>query len=434
VKYRILHTSISLICLISLNLNLLAQKLTIRNPDLFYQISSVYDFKQSIVSLTFDDGSVNQFLVALPILKEKKIPATFYLITDMVDGLIKSILLENASPDYEIGSHTSSHQHLKDIGLDEARMELENSQSFLQNLFGKNAGLTMSYPWGEYNKQVLQLAKKSFLAARTTDPGYNSLNILQRYTLKTKSFEQQTSLETANSWIDFAIQNDLWLIEMIHGIDGIGFSPIDSKKFSEHLDYLNKVKENIWCTTVSNVIKYIDEAQNTTITCDVCNDSIYKLRINDNMDSSVYTQALSFRVKIPDDWDNISIAGKAKVIVENRNENKFVLFSEVPNNRTVTIRPASKSVPNYRSGIRLVYLSENPFVNNIRISIEVLERRDIDVILLDLNGKTLLHKSEKNVMGVIDFLFDTSVLSKGLYILRIGSHDNIDIFKKLVKI
>lgn len=42
--------------------------------------------KNAAVSLTFDDGTRNQFSVALPLLNELKMPATFYIITGEVEG------------------------------------------------------------------------------------------------------------------------------------------------------------------------------------------------------------------------------------------------------------------------------------------------------------------------------------------------------------
>ncbi len=42
--------------------------------------------KNGAVSLTFDDGSINQFTVAMPILDSLDIPGTFYLITGQIPG------------------------------------------------------------------------------------------------------------------------------------------------------------------------------------------------------------------------------------------------------------------------------------------------------------------------------------------------------------
>jgi len=46
-------------------INVNAQAIVIDNSGFFYQVAPLYGFKQSVVSLTFDDGSVNQCKIAL---------------------------------------------------------------------------------------------------------------------------------------------------------------------------------------------------------------------------------------------------------------------------------------------------------------------------------------------------------------------------------
>lgn len=327
-----------------------------------------------------------------------------------------------------------THPNLVKIGSEDAKMKLLNSHAFLQRNFGINSGLTMSYPWGIYNNQIQQITKSIYFAARSTDPGYNSLINLNRYALKTQSFDKRTGAYNANPWVDYAIQNNLWLVEMIHGINNVGYSAIDSKVLAEHLDYIKKVEDKIWCSTVSNVIKYIDESKNTEIRCDICNDTVYNFRINDFMDDSVYNQPLSIRIKVPANWDSILITNVAKFKTEYNNKNKFILFNALPDNKVITVRPKLISIPEKESGIRLVYLSANPFHDNIRLSLEALDPKDIDVVLCNMNGKLLIHKKEKSVYGVINLFFDTSDISNGLYILRISSGRKDYFIKKLVKI
>ena len=420
--------------LICSGLNLIAQTISVDNSDFFSQIATIYEFKQSIVSLTFDDGSKNQFKIALPLLREKKIPATFYVITNLVDSTVKSIILKNLSQDYEIGSHTVSHSNLIRIGSENAKMELLNSKKFLQNNFGMNAGLTMSYPWGIYNNSVKLLVKEDYLAARSTGPGYNSLYKLDRYSLQVQAFDDRTRTSTANSWIDNAIHNHSWLVEMIHGINKVGYSPVDSIVLAEHLDYIKNVGNNIWCSNVSNVIRYLDESKNADIKCETCNDTVFKIRINDFMDDSIYNQELTVRIKIPINWDSVRISNSKNFRTEYYNKSKFIIFNALPDNQLITIRPGSISVPLKESGIRLVYLSANPFLDNIKLSLEVLDERNIDIILCDINGKLLFHQEEKNAVGVITLDFNTTGLSSGLYLLRIRSNGSDFIIKKLIKI
>jgi peptidoglycan/xylan/chitin deacetylase (PgdA/CDA1 family) len=430
----LVHVFIIFIILICSCFNLNAQKIFVDNSGFFYQISPIYDFKKSILSLTFDDGSLNQFLVALPILKEKGIPSTFYVITDFIDSTIKSILLENLSNNYEIGSHTVSHQNLVKIGNEDAKRQLLNSRSFLQSNFGSNAGLTLSYPWGEYNNSIKLIAKGSYLAARTTDVGYNSLSTLDKYALKMQNFEKRTGAYKANTWIDYAIHNNVWLIEMIHGINNIGYSAIDSKVLTEHLDHIKEVEDKIWCSTVSNVIKYIDESKNTKIICEICNDTVYNIRINDFMDDSVYNQPLSIRIKVPANWDSIMMTNVTKFKTEYNNKSKFILFNALPDNKEITIRPVSISAPQKETGIRLISLSANPFRDNIRLSLEALDQQDIDIVLSDINGRLLVHRKEKSVNGVINLLFDTQGMSDGIYFLRVSNNASDVLIKKMIKL
>jgi len=252
-------------------MNLDAQKLSIDNSDFFYQIAPIFDFKQSIVSLTFDDGYISQFEIGIPLLKERNLSATFYVITNSVDSLIKTIILGNKSDEFEIGSHTMTHPDLVKIGNEEAIKELLDSQLYLKNKFGEYAGLTLSYPWGIYNNSIKQLAESYYLAARSADVGYNSLVMLDKYALKMQSFDEHTEVFKADQWVDFSIKNHLWLIEMIHGIDNNGYSPVDSRTLIEHFDYIKKNEDNIWCTTVGTAVKYVDESRIAKVFCGDCN-------------------------------------------------------------------------------------------------------------------------------------------------------------------
>ncbi|MBD1385522.1 polysaccharide deacetylase family protein [Mucilaginibacter rigui] len=50
------------------------------------EITRWQDDKKGAVSITWDDGSINQFKVALPLLNSYKLPATFFIITGQIPG------------------------------------------------------------------------------------------------------------------------------------------------------------------------------------------------------------------------------------------------------------------------------------------------------------------------------------------------------------
>src|SRR5215467_6518810 len=71
------------------------------------EITKWQDNKRGAVSITYDDGSINQFKYALPVMKRLHLPATFYIITGPIPGSqypgkfigrpITSIITETAS-------------------------------------------------------------------------------------------------------------------------------------------------------------------------------------------------------------------------------------------------------------------------------------------------------------------------------------------------
>src|SRR5215471_9429053 len=50
------------------------------------EITKWQDNKTGAVSITYDDGSINQFRYALPVMKRLNLPATFYIITGPIPG------------------------------------------------------------------------------------------------------------------------------------------------------------------------------------------------------------------------------------------------------------------------------------------------------------------------------------------------------------
>jgi hypothetical protein len=50
------------------------------------EIAKWQDGKPAALSITFDDGSANQFRVAVPILRRRDLPATFFVVTGEVGG------------------------------------------------------------------------------------------------------------------------------------------------------------------------------------------------------------------------------------------------------------------------------------------------------------------------------------------------------------
>ena len=93
------------------------------------------------LALTFDDGPDPEWTPAiLDILKEKKVPATFFMIGSAMEahpGLVQRVL----SDGHEIGNHTYTHPNLADTPAAAVRLELNATQRLFQALTGRSMRL-----------------------------------------------------------------------------------------------------------------------------------------------------------------------------------------------------------------------------------------------------------------------------------------------------
>ncbi len=104
------------------------------------------------VVLTFDDGRLNQYVNAFPLLKRLGFTATFFPFTHAMDRNKRYFtwaqLLEMQQAGMTIGSHTSLHQRVDRIKGEQMHAEISGSRDVLVAKLGKQGGELFSYPFG----------------------------------------------------------------------------------------------------------------------------------------------------------------------------------------------------------------------------------------------------------------------------------------------
>jgi peptidoglycan/xylan/chitin deacetylase (PgdA/CDA1 family) len=147
------------------------------------------------VLLTFDDGFRNFLTVAAPLLSERQIPATVFLITGNADARsddrqdadwssaddIQSLSWSEAKllkerDGFDFGSHTCSHSPLLSLSRPEIERELRESREDLRINLGLECP-ALSYPKGERSQMLAQQARRQgYGCAVTTDRGANEMD------------------------------------------------------------------------------------------------------------------------------------------------------------------------------------------------------------------------------------------------------------------
>lgn len=123
------------------------------------------------VAITFDDGGSDNYSVAFPILRDRGLTATFFVITGYVGGracMTWDQLRQMQAAGMDIESHTVSHPDLRAIGAISLATELTVAREALAKQLGAE-GLFLSYPYGRYDETVIAAARAAgHLAGVTT--------------------------------------------------------------------------------------------------------------------------------------------------------------------------------------------------------------------------------------------------------------------------
>ncbi len=132
------------------------------------------------IVLTFDDGFHNFYTTAFPVLSEYDFTATVFLITDYCgkfndwSGNLSSLepsklmdwseIKELNNNGIEFAAHSRTHLDLTRISIEEARREMVESKSAIENNLGIEV-TDFAYPYGKYNAQVKSLTEEHFRTA-----------------------------------------------------------------------------------------------------------------------------------------------------------------------------------------------------------------------------------------------------------------------------
>ena len=139
-----------------------------------YTTISVLDFlrakkgKQELpekpVVVSFDDGYSDNYTEALPILEERGMKATVFMVTNNIGlpgYLTWDQLHEMEKRGIELGSHTANHLPLTNMTVDEARNEVQKSKLMME-WKGLKTIFVLSYPNGQYDAYLPDILKEEY--------------------------------------------------------------------------------------------------------------------------------------------------------------------------------------------------------------------------------------------------------------------------------
>lgn len=133
------------------------------------------------IILTFDDGYVDNYQNAFPVLKKYGLKGTIFVVTDFMSQYPNYMTWEevaelNNSGIIDIESHTLSHPELDKLDKDDRWHQLKDSKDILEQRLGKQISF-IAYPCGSYDDELVHLTKDAgYRAAFTVHYGLTAPN------------------------------------------------------------------------------------------------------------------------------------------------------------------------------------------------------------------------------------------------------------------
>jgi Polysaccharide deacetylase len=182
----------------------------------------------SAAPVTFDDGTADFYDRAWPVLRERGLTATLYVISGLVGKeyggrrmLCWEQLEELRDGGVEIGAHGHRHVQLDVVPLDRAARELVNSKLLLEDRL-QSAVNSFAYPFGYHTARIKRLvARSGFTSAcavknRLSHPGDDHL-ALARVTMTADTTARRVSellkgRGAGETWTGERLPTRLWRV------------------------------------------------------------------------------------------------------------------------------------------------------------------------------------------------------------------------------
>ncbi len=218
-------------------------------------------FDRALLTLTFDDGWQENYETALPIMGQYEVKSTQAFATKYINqnnnediNKIK-LFIENG---HEIESHSVNHYNMTELTDEEILYELQESQSFLRQLFPDQSVNNFFSPFGVYNDKILNMVHELYDSHRSTDVGFNSKDNFDVYNVRVQNVLSTTTANQIKIWVDEAMKTSTWLVLVYHRVtNDPGYYDSFEDDFLQHIEVISD--SGITVLTYSEALKEITD-------------------------------------------------------------------------------------------------------------------------------------------------------------------------------
>jgi len=309
------------------------------------------------ISLSFDDGTLDQWSRGLPMWEEYGFHVTLGIASSRFENDPTRVpdLQVAFDAGHEIANHTQTHADLTTLTAEQARLEITNCEDFLKaNVTGLEQIFTVVYPYEMFNDTVTGILQDlGYLCARSGQQGnseYAELN--DPYNPPLLHLYSWANLNLLELWMwdsttDWAVDHGGWLVEQCHGIGaqgeaGVGWSPRPESDYRAHYDHIKSFGDRLWVAPMGEVARFIVERNTAQLTVSSFTASTVNLELTNTLDGAYYTIPLTISMVRPEGWSSaVAEQNGVALPVRASGDGLSLLFNAVPDGGPIVVSSAA---------------------------------------------------------------------------------------------
>ncbi len=307
-------------------------------------------------AIAFEDEKIDKAYKIMDTLYQKVRDGSFKTGIELSDevaqekGLTWDSIKVYARKGYEFASHTVTHTHLAVLDTTNINYELYKSKEDIKNHLGDEYTFDAEIPFGIEHPRALKYGFPAYDALRNmmtdsfmfeinrgykTQPGSSN----KEYVQWQRGPLSKTTLAQMKSYIDTTLaHNNIWLVLVFHGIDGLGWEALPHELLDTYFQYIKQNENKLWVATFKDVAKYMRQRMNANVTEDISQNKI-TIHLMQTLDNNIYNMPLTLKTYVPANWKNVKISkDKYQQTTQIRKDDNgsYILYDAMPQ-ETITL-------------------------------------------------------------------------------------------------
>lgn len=252
---------------------------------------------------------------------------------------------------HEFASHLVTHPYASALDEPNLLYELENSRDEIAARVDLRSTLSAECPYGTNDDRAMSYAMKVYPALRNR-MGRDYIHELHRpdrrspivpdseYVQWQRGVLSATTLAQMKEWADItAAQRNLWLVLVIHGVDGIGWEAMTGADMEAYFGHI-AASDDLWVATFGDAARYIEERMNATLEWKRKGRRIV-VTLDHPLDKALFDLPLTLKTRVDPAWERVRVAQGGSVAtaeVIRDGDRTYVLYQATPGGGKIELR------------------------------------------------------------------------------------------------